>query len=317
MKGLIDDRLSPPTTRRLAGKVAIVTGAGGNVGRGITRVLCREGAAVVLANRKEEAARATMRIVRAETKGASMLFVKTDLLKASEIRRLIRQAIERYGRLDVLVNNSGIGFGKPLEEAAEEYYDLVVDTDLKGLWLACKHAVPHLKKAAAETGDAAIVNISSVHGHQGWGNDSGYAAAKAGIIGLTRSLGAELAASRVRVNCVSPGYIPEPDWADHRVASLPPRLRREFVERFGETLRTWYHASQPLPRQGLALDVGEAVAFFASSAALFVTGQDLLVDGALTLRPGVPGYVPVWRTEKGREMQEWVEERTSRKSSRK
>jgi NAD(P)-dependent dehydrogenase (short-subunit alcohol dehydrogenase family) len=313
MKQLVPNRLNPPTARRLAGKVAIVTGAGGNVGRGITRVLCREGAAVVLANRKEEAAQATMRAVRAETRGAAMLFVKTDLLKAADIRRLIRQAVERYGRLDVLVNNSGIGFGKPLEEAAEAYYDLVMDTDLKGMWLACKHAVAHLKQAAAETGDAAIVNISSVHGHQGWGNDSGYAAAKAGIIGLTRSLAAELAASRVRANCVSPGYIPEPGWADQRVAGLPPRLRREFVERFGETLATWYHAAQPLPRQGLALDVGEAVAFFASSAALFVTGQDLLVDGALTLRPGTPGYVPVWRAEKGRQMQEWIEERTGKR----
>ncbi len=310
MTGLIDNRLPPPAARRLEGKVAIVTGAGGNVGSGITRVLCREGAAVVLANRSEPAARRTMRAVRAETRGARLSFVPTDLLRPATIRRLVRQTLVQYGRLDILVNNSGIGFGKPLEAATEEYYDLVMDTDLKGLWLACKYAVPHLKQAAAETGDAAIVNISSVHGHQGWGNDSGYAAAKAGIIGLTRSLAAELAPCRVRVNCVSPGFIPEAGWADQRVASLPARLRREFVARFGDTLRTWYHASQPLPRQGLALDVGEAVAFFASSAALFVTGQDLLVDGGLTLRPGTPGYVPVWRTEKGQEMQAWIEAHT-------
>lgn len=307
MTELIPNRLNPPTARRLDGKVAIVTGAGGNVGRGVTRVLCREGATVVLANRKEDAARATMRAVRAETKGASMLFVATDLLQPAAIESMVQRTVDRYGRLDLLVNNSGIGFGKPVEEATEEYFDMVVDTDLKGLWLACKYAVPHLVQAAAASGNAAIVNISSVHGHQGWGNDSGYAAAKAGIIGLTRSLGAELANRKVRVNCVSPGYIPEPDWADRRVASLPSRLRRQFVELFGDTLRSWYQAAQPLPRQGLAIDIGEAVAFFASDAALFITGQDLLVDGGLTQRPGTPGYVPVWRTEKGRQMQEWLD----------
>jgi NAD(P)-dependent dehydrogenase (short-subunit alcohol dehydrogenase family) len=316
METLIPNKLNPPTARRLAGKVALVTGAGGNIGRGITRVFCREGAAVMLADRNAATAREAMRVVQAETRGARMAFVKTDLLSTPQIKRMVRETIRRFGRLDILVNNAGFGWPEPLEETPEAHWDAVVGTDLRALWLCCKHAAPHLKKAAVENDDASIINIASVHAHQGWIDDASYAASKAGIVGMTRALGHELAASRVRVNSVSPGYIPAPDWIDRRLDSVPPRLRKAFIKEFGKALSEWYHAPQPLPRQGLALDIGEAVAFFASTAALFITGQDLLVDGGHTIRPSSPGRVPnPWPLHE-KAMKEWLDARMGKAEGR-
>ncbi|MFC1527098.1 SDR family NAD(P)-dependent oxidoreductase, partial [Candidatus Latescibacterota bacterium] len=240
-----------------------------------------------------------------EALGGQALPVVTDVGRAEDVRRLVETTVERFGGLDILVNNAGIGMRVPIDEVDLEEYDQLMDTNLKGMYLGCHFAVPHMKTA----GRGAIINISSVHGLDGCPHNTVYAASKAGQAGGTRALAAELAPFDIRVNAISPGAI----WIERSQERWLQRVRDEhrdeFLERFGDRLRERGRHYQPLRRNGEVEDIAYCAVYLASDEARFVTGQNIAVDGGLTTTLGVPRDRDETESvrERLREMRDWVD----------
>jgi NAD(P)-dependent dehydrogenase (short-subunit alcohol dehydrogenase family) len=207
---------------RLENKIAVVTGGGQGIGRAIARMFAREGARVVIAARTA----AKLEQVRQEIEeaGGQVLAVPTDVGREDDMERLFASTRERFSGLDVLVNNAGVGLRVPIDEVDMKDYDRLMNTNLRGMFLGCRLAVPLMKTA----GRGAIINISSVHGVQGYPLNTVYAATKGGIIGCTRALAAELAPLRIRVNTISPGAI----WLESYTESWLKQVREEDREEF-------------------------------------------------------------------------------------
>ncbi|MFH1572301.1 MAG: SDR family NAD(P)-dependent oxidoreductase, partial [Gemmatimonadota bacterium] len=224
--------------------------------------------------------------VRAEIEaaGGEVLAVVTDVGQADDVRRLVTATLERFGRLDVLVNNAGIGMRVPIDEVDLDEYDRLMDTNLKGMYLGCHFAVPHMKAAGGGT----IINISSVHGLDGCPLNTVYAASKAGQAGGTRALAAELAPYNIRVNAISPGAIWIERSAARWVERVKPEFRDEFTARFGAQIKERSRYYQPLKLCGEVEDIAWCAVYLASDRARFVTGQNIAVDGGLTTFLGIP-----------------------------
>jgi meso-butanediol dehydrogenase / (S,S)-butanediol dehydrogenase / diacetyl reductase len=264
---------------RLKDKIAVVTGGGQGIGRGISLMFAREGAKLAIAQRTAEKLERTRKDI--ENLGAEVLAVPTDVRRPEEVQRLIEATQERFGGLDVLVNNAGIGLRVPVDEVTLEDYDRVMDTNLKGLYMGCHFAVPLMKAR----GQGSIINISSVHGVDGCPLNTVYAATKGGIIGCTRALAAELAPFLIRVNTISPGAIRihDPEEQLGRIlAHVAEQFHDEFRQRFGERLREGSRYYQPLEIVGEPEDIAYAAVWLAADEARFVTGQNIVVDGGLT-----------------------------------
>jgi hypothetical protein len=250
---------------KLNGKVAIVTGAGLGIGRGIATVLAREGARVVVANRdRRPTGEDTAAAIRAE--GGDAVAIRCDVSEQGDVQRMVAQTVDRYGRLDILVNNAAIGMYKTVEELTSEEWDLCLGTNLKGMFLCSKYAIPHLRQA----GGGSIVSISSVHAFRTTASCSPYAATKAGQVALTRAMALDYARERIRVNAVCPGW-----------------TRSALVEGIfaasgdAERMERAVAARQPMGRIGEPEDIGRAVAYLCSEDAAFITGTTLVVDGGL------------------------------------
>ena len=262
---------------RLTGKVAIVTGSGRGIGAGIAQMFAREGAAVMLAARTESQLEEVARSITKE--GGTVRTILTDVSKPEEVRRMVEDTVSAFGRLDVLVNNAGVTwFGKKVEEAPEELYDRLMDTNLKGMWMGCHYAVPEMKKL----GGGAILNISSVHGVMGCDQQSAYAASKGGIIAGSRALAVELAPFHIRVNVISPGAIRVKNPVDRVIQRVGEPFRAEFLARFGDRMPNMRMIFQPLPIVGTPEDIAYCAVYLASDEARFVTGANFMVDGGLT-----------------------------------
>ena len=243
------------------GKTAVVTGGSRGIGRAVCEELARGGANVVLCFAgNESAARET--VAACEALGAKALAVQCNVADEAQAKALMDAAVQAFGRIDILVNNAGITRDGLLMMMKEADFDAVIETNLKGTFL-CMKAVSRIMMKQRY---GRIVNLSSVVGLRGNAGQVNYAASKAGVIGMTKSLAKELASRGVTVNAVAPGFI-----ATDMTAAMP------------EAAKTATLAAIPMGRLGAPEDVAKAVAFLASDEAAYVTGQVLAVDGGMAM----------------------------------
>ena len=261
---------------RLKDRIAVITGGGQGIGRGIALLFAEHGAKVVIAARSTE----KLERVKSEVEelGGEVLAVPTDVGVRAQMEALFAATVKRFGGLDILVNNAGIGLITPVDQVADEDYDRLMDTNLRGMHLGCHLAVPLMK----QRGQGSIINMASVHGVEGSPENTVYATSKGGIIGGTRGLAAELAPFRIRVNVISPGAIYLGGDRDLVPGNLKPEAREEFVRRFGDHSQIIHWSFQPLEMVGEPIDIAYLAVYLASDEARFVTGQEITVDGGLT-----------------------------------
>ena len=257
---------------RLKDKVAIVTGAGsvgpgwGN-GRATTVRFVEEGAKVFAVDRSEQALKETME------RAPSIATHLCDVTDSAAVAAMVRACVERYGRVDILVNNvGGSAPGGPVE-MSEEVWDAQVDFNLKSVFLGCKHVLPVME----QQGGGAIVNIASASGIRWSGSAQvAYAATKAGVIQLTRVVAVQYAPKRIRVNSVVPGQLHTP--------MVETRLAKQRMGGDVQALLASRQKRIPLGFAGDGRDTANAVLFLASDEARFITGTELVVDGGMTVR---------------------------------
>ena len=242
----------------LGGRVAIVTGGSRGIGLASARLLAEGGASVVVSGR--DAARLEAATRELEATGAAVLGVAADAARREDVGRLVEAARERFGRLDVLVNNAGMTRDQLLVRMKDDDWDQVLDTNLRGVFLMTRA----VGKVMMRQRSGRIINISSTAGAMGNAGQVNYSAAKAGVIGLTKAAARELAHWNILVNAVAPGLI-ETDMT----ASLPAEAREALL------------GQVPLKRIGVARDVAEVVRFLAGDGAAYITGQTIHVNGGL------------------------------------
>lgn len=243
------------------GKIAIVTGGSRGIGRATALRLAELGAAVAV-NYVKGADAAEEVVDRIKSSGGQAIAVQADVADSGEAANLIEQVIDRFGRLDVLVNNAGITRDGLIIRLSREDWDDVLKTNLGGAFNCTQAAAKKMIKQRA----GAIVNVSSIIGVIGNAGQANYAAAKAGLIGFTKSVARELASRNIRVNAIAPGFI---------VTEMTEGLNQELQETIVGRI--------PLGRFGAAGEVAEAVAWLASDGAAYITGQTLIIDGGLAM----------------------------------
>lgn len=249
---------------RLQHKVAVITGGASGMGRATVERFLHEGARVVIADFNTETGGALMEALSAEGYEESCSFIKTDVAVEDDVVAMLDHAVACFGGLDVLFNNAGVGGAiGPLTETRVEDWDYTFDVLAKGVFLGIKHGA-RIMQAAGRGGS--IINTASIAGLSGDGGPMVYSAAKASVISLTQSAAVELAADRIRVNAICPGFIATP-LAD---SGNPEGARKSFAK------------GQPWPDYGRGEHIAGAALFLASDDAEFVTGEKLVVDGGLT-----------------------------------
>jgi NAD(P)-dependent dehydrogenase (short-subunit alcohol dehydrogenase family) len=256
---------------RLEGKVAVVTGAADGIGHAITDAMAREGAYVFAGDIADEKGRNFI----AELKNAGLAadYLHCDVGVEADIRNLIQTAVEKGGRLDILVNNAAISIGgMPVYEMTDEQWHRLINVNLTSVFRGCKYALPHMIKQKS----GSIINLASAQGHVGLDGWTAYAGAKGAIHSMTRQMAVEFGPHNVRVNSISPGTIQTP-------------MNVQVVSELGEHIARAWVKMHPIGRIGKPEEVAEAAVYLASDAAGFTTGTDLRVDGGLT---AAPRFVP-------------------------
>ena len=253
------DEAKRPLIADLSGQVALVTGASQGLGRAIALELARNGAHVFCVARSKDKLEATVASITAA--GGSAEAIACDVTNRESVEQAVDQAHAARERLDILVNNAGVTRDTLLPRMTDEEWDTVIDTNLRGAFLFCRAASKYMMRARY----GRIINISSVSGLMGNAGQTNYSASKAGLIGMTRSLSKELAGRNVTINALAPGFI-----ESEMTARLGPMIVDEAKKRI------------PAKRLGTGEDVAYAALFLASSAASYVTGAVLTVDGGMT-----------------------------------
>jgi NAD(P)-dependent dehydrogenase (short-subunit alcohol dehydrogenase family) len=252
----------------LQNKVIIVTGAGGGIGEGIAQVCTREGARVVVADIRGEAAQQV-----ATALGDRALAVTCNVADNEQLHHLVAATVDRFGRVDGLVNNAGVNFAKPFLETTTADWERVISVDLRAVFflsqLVCQQMLR--QPTAGVNNRGSIVNIASVHSIAAFPGAGPYDAAKWGVVGLSKAIAVELATQGIRVNAVSPGLINTQIWQDYLAATPDPAA----------TMAYW-NSNIPIERVIEPQEIGEMVVFLLSDRALAITGANLLVDGGVT-----------------------------------
>ena len=247
---------------RLLNLRCVVTGGASGIGAATVRRFVAEGAEVCILDRDLPAAETL-----AKELGEGHLTMELDVRFEAGVERVATAVYERWGRVDVLVNNAGSELNKTYNETTVDEWDRVLDTDLKGPWLLCKHFVPRM----VEHGSGSVINISSLNGLVGFPLSTAYGSAKGGLVVFTRDMAIELATSGVRINCVCPGVIETPmmeRWTD----LMPDK----------DEAKAMLRGVMPIGRMGTAEEVAGAVLFFASADSSLCQGAVLSVDGGFT-----------------------------------
>jgi 3-oxoacyl-[acyl-carrier protein] reductase len=244
-------------TMNLSGRVALVTGSGRGIGKAIAQKLSEVGAIVVINDVSDTAEAAAQEII---STGRQSLFIKGSVSSSAEVNQMIEKIIASYGKIDILVNNAGITRDQLTLRMTDDEWDSVLNVNLKGVFLCTRAALKYMMKQRY----GRIINISSISGIVGNSGQVNYCAAKAGIIGLTRTVSKEMASRQITINAIAPGFI-ETDMTQ----KIPEKLKEEFNKRI------------PAGYFGTPRDIAEAAAFLASDEARYITGQVLCVDGGM------------------------------------
>jgi NAD(P)-dependent dehydrogenase (short-subunit alcohol dehydrogenase family) len=246
----------------LAGKVALVTGAGSGIGRGISLRLAEMGAAVALVDIDEIKGRETAAEIRERNGEAA--FLLADVARTEDCRRAISSTVDRQGKVDILCNCAGIAIRKSVLDLTEQEWDRTLDVALKGVFLLSREVIPHMIRA----GGGSIINIGSGWSLKGGPRAAAYCAAKSGVLNLTRAMAIDHGKHNLRINCVCPGDVDT------------PMLRSECAQ-LGDDVETFMQeaANRPLGRVGSLEDIANAVLFLASPMSTWITGAALVVDG--------------------------------------
>jgi len=246
---------------RLAGKVAIVTGAASGIGEATATLFAREGASVLLADWQDARGEQVAEAVR--WSGGKAHFVKTDVSKPEDVQEMIRAAVQTYGRLHVIFNNAGIEgeMNKPTADCTLENWHRVIGINLNGVFLGMKYAIPEMLK----NGGGSIINTASVAGLVGFAGIPAYCAAKGGVVQLSKCAAIEYAKENIRVNVICPGVIATP-MVDRAIGG-------------SEEARKAFTATEPVGRFGTAEEVANVALFLASDESSFCTGAPFIVDG--------------------------------------
>jgi NAD(P)-dependent dehydrogenase (short-subunit alcohol dehydrogenase family) len=247
----------------LVNKTILITGAAGGLGEGIARVCHREGANVVISDIRGEGADHV-----AKSLGTRASAVRCDVRKAEDLSQLVEHAVQRFGKIDGLVNNAGMNFVKPFLDTSIEEWESVLSVDLRAVFLLSQIVCREMLKRSS---GGSIVNISSVHSHSVLPGSGPYDAAKWGVVGLSKSVAVELARYGIRVNCISPGLLDTQIWQDIQAAAPNPGLCTEY-----------WNANIPIERVIQPTEIGELAAFLLSDRSQCITGANIFADGGMT-----------------------------------
>lgn len=248
-------------TKLLQGKIALVTGATSGIGKSIAFLFAQEGATVIgvgtSQTKIEEATQAALELQ------LPLTYSKVDIANKEMVEALIKSIIEHYGKIDILVNNAGITRDGLLMKMSDDDWHKVIDVNLTSAFYTCRATIRHMIKAR----EGSIINVSSIVGLIGNAGQTNYAASKAGLIGFSKSLALEVASRKVRVNAIAPGFI-----------------ETGMVEALGDAKKQQAADGIPMGRMGNPEEIAATALFLASSAASYITGQVLVVDGGLSLK---------------------------------
>ncbi|MBP1992994.1 SDR family NAD(P)-dependent oxidoreductase [Paenibacillus eucommiae] len=248
-------------------KVVIVTGGAASIGKGIAECFAKESARIVIADCNEEDGMAAKAYL--ERMGCEVLFIKMDAAIEEDTERAVALTLEKWGQIDVLVNNVGTHLYKPLVDIKTQEWDYLMAVDLKGCFLMSRNVLPHMRSR----NQGCIINISSVHANASSKHFTAYSAAKGGVVSMTRSMAAEYAADGIRVNAVLPGWT-RSKTTDKDLSHYDEAERSSVLARWGRAI--------PIGRLAEPVEIGHSVVFLASDKASYITGACLSVDGGLS-----------------------------------
>ena len=253
---------------RLDGKVAIVTGSAMGIGKSTAQALARHGAKVTVSDVDDARGEETAEEIRAA--GGEALYQHADVGSSADMERLIAVTVERYGKLNVMVNNAGVAIPGTVTDISEENWNRLINIHLNGTWRGMRFAIPHMIKV----GGGSIINVSSVQalvGFEGW---SGYAAAKGGIMALTQQAAIDYGPQNIRINAIAPGAIMTP-MNEQRLATETDNP---------DALKALWDSWHALNRTGRPEEVADLVVYLASDESTFITGALIKIDGGMTIK---------------------------------